>query len=136
MAPRAAGCVATRFPAGSPGPLSRGPARWGGRPLAASRSAAAPPTRTPPKRPRLSLPSVMIARSASSETGLGDGDRGAAALIDHEPEIIARLRDRGVVDVAQLAHVEMIARALLRQPGAIIVAVLQQRQFERKSVLE
>src|SRR3546814_18821858 len=71
----------------------------------------------------------MIARSASSETGLGDGDRGAAALIDHEPEIIARLRDRGVVDVAQLAHVEMIARALLRQRGAIIVAVLKQRQF-------
>src|SRR3546814_1215097 len=71
----------------------------------------------------------MIARSASSETGLGDGDRGAAALIDHEPEIIARLRDRGVVDVAQLAHVEMIARALLRQRGALIVAVLKQRQF-------
>src|SRR3546814_14493309 len=81
----------------------------GGRHWATARSAAAPPTRTPPKRPRLSLPSVMIARSASSETGLGDGDRGAAALIDHEPEIIARLRDRGVVEVAQLATGEKIA---------------------------
>src|SRR3546814_4248293 len=78
-----------------------GPDGSGGRHWATARSAAAPPTRTPPKLPRLSLPSVMSARSASSETGLGDGDRGAAALIDHEPEIIARLRDRGVVDVAQ-----------------------------------